>query len=218
MVSSLFVVTGASRGLGREVAVMFGRRTEALKQAKPFFVLLARGAEGLKATKEQILNVSPDAEVLTQSVDLSKVPECSNTLREAIATISSGQTFDNAILVNNAGIIKPLTPVLQIEPVDFMESFSLSVLGPLELLKAFNKVNSQKKTVVNISSIMALAPRDSCGVYSTVKAASDAMHRYEPILCCSRIHEIRNLILLRPSGVWQKRNQKPTGWSITLRY
>mmetsp|Transcript_30963 Transcript_30963/g.118787 ORF Transcript_30963/g.118787 Transcript_30963/m.118787 type:complete len:91 (+) Transcript_30963:4186-4458(+) len=58
-----------------------------------------------------------------------------------------------------------------------MESFSLSVLGPLELLKAFNKVNSQKKTVVNISSIMALAPRDSCGVYSTVKAASDAMHR-----------------------------------------
>ena len=84
------VVTGASRGLGKAIAMQLAAQGCKL-------VICARGEEGLQATKEEILS-SHDVPILAQVTDLTTPGEPETLIRAAVEHYGTVQ-----LLVNNAG-------------------------------------------------------------------------------------------------------------------
>jgi len=84
------VVTGASRGLGKAIAMQLA--AEGCK-----LVICARGEEGLQAAKEEILS-SHDVPILAHVTDLTAPGEPENLIRAAVEHHGTVQ-----LLVNNAG-------------------------------------------------------------------------------------------------------------------
>lgn len=66
----LLLITGASRGIGRQIAITFG----SLLQRGSHILLLARSANALQ---EVAKNISSDVTVHTVSIDLAKATETS---------------------------------------------------------------------------------------------------------------------------------------------
>ena len=88
------LVTGASRGIGQEIAVMFAK-------AGAHLVIIARTQRTLYGTKAAILAARPDAQVLTFSADVT------DTTRAEAAVKATVERFGHLdILVANAGIVR----------------------------------------------------------------------------------------------------------------
>jgi short-subunit dehydrogenase len=86
------LLTGASAGSGRELAVQLAPRAKTL-------VLLARRAGRLEELRTSLLARHPQLQVLTLPVDLSDEDDVDRTLAEA-----AGQAGAVDVLVNNAGV------------------------------------------------------------------------------------------------------------------
>jgi len=86
------LVTGASAGIGRELAVQLARRARSL-------VLLARRAGRLEELRASLLARHPQLQVVTLPVDLSDEDDVDRVLAEA-----GEQAGAVDVLVNNAGV------------------------------------------------------------------------------------------------------------------
>ena len=86
------LVTGASAGIGRELAVQVAPRARVL-------ILLARRAARLEELRASLLARHPQLQVLTLPVDLSDEKDVDRVLAEA-----GGQAGAVDVLVNNAGV------------------------------------------------------------------------------------------------------------------
>jgi NAD(P)-dependent dehydrogenase (short-subunit alcohol dehydrogenase family) len=148
------LITGANKGLGREVArrllaeghtVWIGARNPELGQA-------AADELGDGATFVQ-LDVTDDA-----SVDA------------ALTTIRAAGGLDR--LINNAGIVGPQKSVDDITADDVAEVFATNVLGPVRLIHAFLPLLRESKdpAVVDVSSGLGsvVTATDPSDVASTV--------------------------------------------------
>tara|TARA_Y100000310_G_C20612764_1_gene778899 strand:+ start:492 stop:1235 length:744 start_codon:yes stop_codon:yes gene_type:complete len=89
--SKTIIITGASSGLGKAIALQLSRENCNL-------VLAARRLEKLELVSEQIKKINPQAQVLIQVTDVSKEADILNLFSK---TIEHFGTID--ILVNNAG-------------------------------------------------------------------------------------------------------------------
>lgn len=98
---SLAIISGASRGFGRAVA------TSLASSDAPFFVLLARDAEGLAATCSAIDAVAPGTRVAVVLADLGDVSGIESVWERVLAAIPAEQ-YSHAVLVNNAGSVGPI--------------------------------------------------------------------------------------------------------------
>src|SRR5215469_3487520 len=85
------LITGASAGIGRELALEFGARAEAL-------VLVARRLDRLENLREDLLRRYPAMRVLTLAADLSDEHEIDRLLARVLAEAGAVD-----VLVNNAG-------------------------------------------------------------------------------------------------------------------
>jgi hypothetical protein len=86
------LITGASAGIGRELAVQFAPRAEAL-------ILLARRAARLEELRTSLVAKHPQLQVFTLPVDLSDEEDVDRVLIQAA---EQAGTVD--VLVNNAGV------------------------------------------------------------------------------------------------------------------
>ncbi|KAI0269891.1 hypothetical protein BC834DRAFT_1014534 [Gloeopeniophorella convolvens] len=89
------LITGASRGIGRETALHYARAGAAL-------VLVSRTQETLDAAKSTILTELPGARVLTYAADVRDVGRAQGAVRAAVDAYGR---LD--VLVANAGTIRP---------------------------------------------------------------------------------------------------------------
>ncbi|HEY0505879.1 MAG TPA: SDR family oxidoreductase [Lysobacter sp.] len=161
------LITGASSGIGALYA-------DRLARAGHDLILVARRADKLRdlaarLTAESGRSVEILAADLTQPADLARVEEVLRT-DASIAT-----------LVNNAGIGAVL-PLLQ-SPVDEMErmiQLNITALTRLTYAAVPGFVARGGGTVINISSIVGIAPEILNGVYgaskSFVLAFSQSLH------------------------------------------
>lgn len=146
------LITGASRGIGKEIALQ--AKTQGYQLA-----LLARNTEALTTLFS--------AEHTLYNCDLRDEAQ--------IATFTSKLKSNwNAIdlLVLNAGIFIP-GKLLHEHENQFIKQWELNVLANYRLIRSFFSLlkNSKKAHIFIIGSIAGLAPRDNAGSYSSSKAA-----------------------------------------------
>jgi NAD(P)-dependent dehydrogenase (short-subunit alcohol dehydrogenase family) len=158
------IVTGASRGLGREIARAFAERGANL-------VLTARGAKDLDRTAREL---SDRSEVLALALDVSEDAE-----RLVAAAKRRFGRID--VLVNNASDLGP-TPLPRLEDLDwraFERILRVNVLAPHHLTQLVLPGMRERGegVVINVSSDAAVEAYASWGGYGASKAALDHVTR-----------------------------------------
>ena len=161
---SYLLVTGASSGIGREIAVRLSEQYS--------IILHGRDKERLMQTMEAC---SPNREHLIWKYDLTDI----NALEEAFTQFLSENNCVINRFVHSAGYMK-LAP-LKIASVDWFQlSFNVNVTAAAILSKVLikKKVNADElKSIVFISSIISKFGAKAHSAYSASKAAIDGLMR-----------------------------------------
>jgi hypothetical protein len=152
------LITGASTGIGRELARAFARRDHDL-------ILTARSEDRLAALAEE-LRAAHDREVAVLPVDLAD-PEGPEALLDRIA--GDGHQVD--VLVNNAGVAR-YGRFDRIPADDDLAQLRLNALAPTRLAKALlpGMVARGEGGLLNVASTAAFQPGPGMAVYYASKA------------------------------------------------
>eukprot|EP00055_Hartaetosiga_balthica_P005613 m.16694 g.16694 ORF g.16694 m.16694 type:complete len:267 (-) comp4658_c0_seq1:660-1460(-) len=169
--NSVYVITGASRGLGQAIAVAFDKHCAA--EAK--FVLTGTNAETLAETRK-LLKDGRNVSIVVGDVSTKEGLEVTTAtlLKEAELDLHS-----KFVVVNNAGTLGPIEKkCVEYTDVDEMQSFFLTNLtAPMyissQFLRASAADNIKGGLIVNISSLFATIPGVGFGMYCTSRAARD---------------------------------------------
>jgi NAD(P)-dependent dehydrogenase (short-subunit alcohol dehydrogenase family) len=161
------VVTGASRGVGRRVAVRLALEGAAV-------ALLARSEAGLGETRRQLTAMG--ARTLVVPVDLGK-PEAVNQVKGVIER-DLGMP---SILVNAAGIFGPIDLVKDSDPGAWIETLMINTVAPYLTCRAFvaGMISAGWGRIVNVTSAAALhEPGPINSAYGVSKAALNQFTRH----------------------------------------
>jgi sepiapterin reductase len=189
------IVTGASRGLGRALAIAFASRLHA-DGAEGTFILLGRDGTGMENTATLLQAALPGVVTIVQSMDLADLDTVEGSWQAALRELqSSGQRVDAAILVNNSGSLGELKPVRELTSLASISSVvTLNVTSVIWLTSLFLRslragaivggasgpplAHSSAATshIVNVSSLCAVKAFPSQSLYCAGKAARDMLH------------------------------------------
>jgi NAD(P)-dependent dehydrogenase (short-subunit alcohol dehydrogenase family) len=150
------LVTGASRGLGRDMAVT-------LAGAGATVLCAGRAAKDLDATVKAITRKKGKAEAVI--LDVTDEDSVQTQVR---ALLRKHRRID--ILVNNAGVIHRDNIVDTATP-DYRKVIETDLIGPFALSREVGRhmLERQYGRIVNISSIMAVLGRGSVAGYVSAK-------------------------------------------------
>ncbi|XP_029157421.1 sepiapterin reductase [Nylanderia fulva] len=165
------VLTGASRGIGRQIAITFG----SLLQEGSHMVLLARNLSGLQETAK---NIPSKVTVHTVSIDLGEgtKSDFERTILECLKE-TTRDAFDRVVVVHNVGTIGDVSKFLNemLDVDEWKQFYTLNFFLPAVLNAVIMNLfdNSTKKLVINITSLYAIQANAACGSYCSVKAARE---------------------------------------------
>jgi len=159
------LVTGASRGIGRATA-------HALARAGAHVVALARTVGGLEELDDEIRAVGGSATLVP--LDLKDTP---GIARLAAALEERYHRLD--VLIGNAGMLGPLSPLDHVEPKAWAEVLAVNVTANWHLIRSMNALLKQSSAarVVFVTSGIAAHPRAYLGPYAVSKAALETLAR-----------------------------------------
>jgi len=158
------VVTGASKGLGAEIARQLA--------AEGASVVVNYSSSRSGADKVVFDITSKSGKAIAVQADVSKAPDVKRLFAE---TKKAFGRLD--VLVNNAGIYN-FAPLEQITPEHFQKHFELNVLGAiLATQEAVKQFGPDGGSIVNLSSVVSTASLPGMGVYAASKAAVDSLTR-----------------------------------------
>jgi len=150
-------VTGASSGLGASIAV-------ACAAAGADVVLGARRVDRLEQTAASCREQG--AQVLAARTDVGVVADCRHLVDAAVGEF--GQVHG---LVNNAGL-GTAVPATRETPEQFRGVFDVNLCGTYWTSQAFGQVAPPGSAIVNVASVLGLAPFDMPqAAYAASKAA-----------------------------------------------
>jgi NAD(P)-dependent dehydrogenase (short-subunit alcohol dehydrogenase family) len=161
------VVTGAGRGLGREIAM-------ALSRCGADVILVGRTLHDLQVTAASIEEHEGGA-ALALRADVSDPDQVS--LMRAQAEHALGVP---AVLVNAAGVFGPVAPLVDCSPDAWIATLMVDAVGPFLTCRAFVPAMIKRGwgRVINVSSAGALLPPVPYNsAYSTGKAALNRLTR-----------------------------------------
>ncbi|MDF7813486.1 SDR family NAD(P)-dependent oxidoreductase [Hymenobacter sp. YC55] len=155
-----YIITGASRGLGKALAETVLRQPDT-----------------------HVLGVSRHATIQHeryqhQPLDLSDITAVENNLHKVFPTCPNASSIT---LINNAAVLGDIGYLGEHKSEHFEFVFSVNVIAPAMLmnmfLSAYSPQTSIQRTILNISSGAAQRAVDGWGAYSASKAALDALTR-----------------------------------------
>ena len=161
------LITGASRGLGRAMALAFAREGARLS-------LCARGAADLDAVAAEIRQAG--GEVLAVAADVA-----SEVDQERLGALTLDRYGHLDVLVNNASSLgpTPLPLLADTDPLALAEVMGVNLYAPFQLTQAVlgSMLVRRSGLIVNVSSDAAVSGYPGWGAYSAAKAGLDALTR-----------------------------------------
>jgi NAD(P)-dependent dehydrogenase (short-subunit alcohol dehydrogenase family) len=161
------VVTGASRGLGCEIA-------SALAGAGARVALVARGADRLAKLEAAIAKRGGLARAFP--ADVSRLDAV-----EVLAAEVERELAPPGVLVNAAGVFGPLRLIVEGDPREWVETIMVNVVGSYSTCRAFlpGMLARGFGRIVNVSSAGALYPPGKLdSAYVTSKVALNQLTRH----------------------------------------
>ena len=158
------VVTGASRGIGRDVAAR-------LCAEKASVLLVARGAAELEASAGAAAAAGGRAEAL--AIDITEA-----NAAERINSAAEERLGPVDVLVNNAGTAR-WRRLEEVPDEDWQAAWELNVMAPMRLMRAVVPGMRERGwgRIVNVSSTSGKRPSAMMPEYSVAKAAQLALSR-----------------------------------------
>ena len=167
------LVTGASRGIGAAPALQ-------LAQAGAHVIAVARTVGGLEALDDQIRAAGGSATLVPLDVK-----DSDGIARLALALNERYSRLD--VLIGNAGIIGPLSPLSHIERKDWDNLIAVNVTANWQLIRTMDPLlkNASAGRAVFLTSAVAYKGRAYWGPYAASKAALDALVRSYAAECAT---------------------------------
>lgn len=151
------LVTGASSGIGTEIARELARRGQNL-------ILVARGEDKLRHLAAELSATGVRAEVLPADlIEASDRAELADRITDLDLTVE--------VLVNNAGF-STLGPVARADPAQEVRMLELDVVAVADLTTRFLRgmVERRRGAVLNVASTAAFQPLPGQAAYGAAKA------------------------------------------------
>ncbi len=157
------VITGASRGLGFEIAKVFAQNGADL-------VLCARNIEALESAAGELKNLCADSsqKITTVAADTSKEADIDRILKAA----EDEGGYD--ILVNNAAIQGPIGPINENDWDEWKDTLITDMFGPVYAMRraiAYFRKNGIKGRIISISGGGATGSRPNFSAYAAAKVS-----------------------------------------------
>jgi NAD(P)-dependent dehydrogenase (short-subunit alcohol dehydrogenase family) len=163
LIDRIALVTGASRGIGRATAL-------ALARAGAHVVAVARTVGGLEELDDAIRSGGGSATLVP--LDLKDVP---GLARLAAALKERYGRLD--VLVGNAGMLGPLSPLDHVEPKAWDDVLAVNVTANWHLIRSMDTLLKQSTggRAVFVTSGITAHPRAYWGPYAVSKAALEVL-------------------------------------------
>lgn len=148
------IITGASRGIGAELAAILSQGNKVL--------LLARNSEGLKSLRSKFPSL------IIEPIDLAE-----KGLNDRLEKIISSHFSYVDVLINNAGTLVN-KPVLEITREDIEQTFAVNVFALIEVCQTVIPFMKSGSHIVNIGSMggfQGSVKFSGLSVYSSSKSA-----------------------------------------------
>ncbi|HZM96046.1 MAG TPA: SDR family oxidoreductase [Vicinamibacterales bacterium] len=157
------LITGASRGLGRVIAGVLGRRGYGL-------VIGGRDRDALTAAAAELSAQAPDVLPIAGDITDAQV---------RVNLIDAARRLGGLnLLVNNASELGPIGPLSTFDVPRFGRLFPVNVGAPLVLMQlALPLLAERRGLIVNITSDAATAAYPGWGPYGATKAALELVTR-----------------------------------------
>jgi NAD(P)-dependent dehydrogenase (short-subunit alcohol dehydrogenase family) len=160
----LYILTGASRGMGRALAAQL------LAPAHTLLCLSRQTDDTLAAQAAQA-----GCTLVQWSQDLAQSEAAAQRLTQWLRA-QDGAAFASATLINNAGVIPTIAPLSAIAPAELAQALRVGLEAPLALTAAFLAATEHwpgARRVLNISSGLGRRPMASQAAYCAAKAGMD---------------------------------------------
>ena len=168
MTQHLFILTGASRGMGLAMARQL---------LKPGHILLclSRKTNDTLAAQAKLAGVT----LLQWTQDLAHSAYISARLEQWLRE-QAGEGFASAVLINNAGMVSRIGPLSDADADDLRQTLSVGLEAPMQLTAAFLRATGNwtaQRKVLNISSGLGRKAMASQSIYCAAKAGMDHFTR-----------------------------------------
>lgn len=168
--TTISIITGGSRGLGRNTAVSVARR------GGDVILTYLAGAEAAKAAVSEIEGLGRKAVALPLDVsDTSTFPEFVKSVLSTLRSTWSRNTFDH--LINNAGHGE-MAGIAETTEAQFDGLFNVHVKGVYFLTQALLPLLSDGGRIVNFSSGLTRVSNPGFSAYSAAKGAVEILTLY----------------------------------------
>jgi benzil reductase ((S)-benzoin forming) len=161
----LYIVTGATRGLGAALAQAIS--------ALPDHRLLTLGR-----ARNDARNIEVDL------ADTAAVERACDELDRRIGA----HPYAKAVLINNAGVISPVGPLEKLDAAELERNLAVNLVAPMLLMRRFLRATEGigLRRVINISSGAARRPIFGWGAYCAAKAGLDMASRVAQLEAATR--------------------------------
>ena len=156
------LITGASRGIGESAARLFAK-------AGANVALMARSGDRIRNIAAEI-----GANAMTITGDVSKWGDVERAVQACV------QSFGGLdILINNAGVIEPISPLISADPAGWGAAMDINLKGPFYGIRAAAPVMKAAGggTIITISSGAAHNPLEGWSHYCSGKAGAAMLTR-----------------------------------------
>jgi len=190
------LVTGASRGIGREIAVGLG-------ELGAHVIAVARTKGGLEELDDEIKAGGGNATLVPLDIK-----DYAGIDRLGAAVFERWKKLD--ILVGNAGILGKLTPLGHLDPKVWDDTMAVNVTANWRLIRSFDPLLRQAAAgrAVFITSGQAHRCLPYWGTYSISKAALEALVKtYAAELQSSNVKA--NMFSPGPTATWMRAQAMP---------
>jgi 3-oxoacyl-[acyl-carrier protein] reductase len=162
MKDGIAVVTGATGGIGRAVALLIHERSRGRLR-------LALHCRSNRTAAEELARRIPRSFVAPADLATSAGRQ---TLLDQV--LAQGEP---TVLVNSAGVDKPYEPGLLLREESFDRILAVNLKAPLFLMKLFGKamIGSGGGAIVNVTSVLARQALTGAAAYRASKAALEAL-------------------------------------------